>query len=191
MKKKNWKLFLRLQRGKIRIKNILISFHWSPGLEKYHGATIFHLVAFLDHLKIINIMNTFWLKKKRLGQKTRKFRCFWKRLFFFWLFILIVVILYIIVLTKATALNSGAQFLPFCTFRHTYRLEADGHLLWRHSDTCLDADIWISLRELLHILPEIQFWEDEDTLLFCRDKYLTFLSKISRKTSLKNYITGF
>lgn len=59
-KKKNWKVFLRLQRGKIRIKNILISFHWSPGLEKYHGATIFHLVAFLDHLKIINIMNTFW-----------------------------------------------------------------------------------------------------------------------------------
>ena len=46
-------------------------------------------------------------------------------------------------LTQATALNSEAQFPPLSTFRHTDRLEADGHLLWRHSDMCLDADIWI------------------------------------------------
>lgn len=82
MKKKR-NVFLRLQRGTIRIKTILISFHRSPGFEKYHGATIFHLVVFLDHLKIINIMNTFWFKKKRRGQKTSKLGCFWKRLTFY------------------------------------------------------------------------------------------------------------
>lgn len=53
--KKNWSTFLRLQRGKIRIKNQFDFVSLKHDARSIMGATIFHLVLFLDHLLALHL----------------------------------------------------------------------------------------------------------------------------------------
>lgn len=150
-----------------------------------------YFIIFWSFNYFITIMNFFffWLKKVG-GKKTRKSKHFKKRMLFHSCASLLrhhqVMLL----------LWTRAPLLPLCSLEtHMLYTSRWAFILdirwWVFGCRLMESERKTAWRSCYNIFPEIQLWQDEDTLFFLTSTFLRFSPEVSRKNNQNQCIIGF